>query len=184
MQFGKKSGRSITMADKNVCVAIYATPALADEAFSRLQSADFGNEHLSFVGRDYWTDMVGSRSTTERFRYRGARGAFWERLWTLLSGWGVFCLYENGPLLVAGPLVRTILAAQDAEGVDRPADGFESGLHGLGIPDESIAQYKKALTNNGVLLFVLGSAEEIDRAQHIVSETKATNHTLHHAVAV
>lgn len=168
------------MTDKHICAAIYPTPEVAEKAFAKLQSANFGAEHLSFVGRDYWSDMVGSRSTTERFKHRGARGAYWENLWSLLSGWGVFCLYENGPLLVAGPLARTIQAAQDAEGIDRPADGFESGLHNIGVPEDSIARYEKALLSDRILLFVLGSLTEIECAQGIIAGTGALNHSLHH----
>ena len=91
------------MADKHLCVAIYMTHDQADEAFSRLQAEGSDMGLLSFVGRDYWKDMVGSRNAGERFMYRGNLGPFWERLWSILRGWGVFWFFENGPVLVAGP---------------------------------------------------------------------------------
>jgi hypothetical protein len=58
-------GRRFPMADKHICVAIYISPGQADEAFSRLQAGGSGMDQISFVGRDYWKDMVGSRKAGE-----------------------------------------------------------------------------------------------------------------------
>ena len=101
------------MSDKHVCVAIYRTSCQADEALSRLRIADFGMNHLSLVGRDTWGNAAGSYVTGKRLNYGGGLGPFWEKLWSILTGWGVFCFYVDGPMLVAGPLVRTIAIAQD-----------------------------------------------------------------------
>lgn len=168
------------MADKHICVAIYMTPDQADEAFSRLQVAGCDMDLLSFVGRDYWKDMIGSRNTGGRFQYRGNLGPFWERLWSILRGWGVFWFFENGPVLVAGPLVRTIIATQEEGRGDRQSSGFEGALSGIGIPQESLVQYEKALMNNQILVFIQGTLNEINHAQAILEETKAINHTIHH----
>lgn len=168
------------MADKHLCVAIYMTPDQADEAFSRLQAEGSGLDLLSFVGRDYWKDMIGSRNVGERFLYRGNLGPFWERLWSSLRGWGVFWFFENGPVLVAGPLVRSIIATQE-EGHGAPhASGFEAGLSGIGIPHESLVEYERALMKDQILVFVQGTLHEINRAQAVLNETRAINHTIHH----
>jgi hypothetical protein len=168
------------MADKHLCVAIYITHDQADEAFSRLQAEGADLDLLSFVGRDYWKDMVGSRNAGERFLYRGNLGPFWERLWSILRSWGVFWFFEDGPVLVAGPLVRTIIATQEESSGDGHASGFEAALSGIGIPQESLVQYEKALMNNQILVFIQGTLHEIDHAQSILNETKAINHTIHH----
>jgi hypothetical protein len=172
------------MADKHICVAIYATHDQADEAFSRLQAEGSDMDLLSFVGRDYWPAMMGSRNAGERFLYRGALGPFWERMWSSLRGWGVFWFFENGPVLVAGPLVRTIIATQEEGNGHRRASGFEAALTGIGIPKESLVEYEKALLNDQVLVFVQGTFHEINQAQGILEETKAINHTIHHAAAI
>ena len=168
------------MADKHLCVAIYETHDQADEAFSRLQTEGSGMDLLSFVGRDYWKDMVGSRNAGERFMYRGNLGHFWERLWSILRGWGVFWFFENGPVLVAGPLVRTIVATQEEGNGNHHTSGFEAALSGIGIPQESLVQYEKALMNNQILVFIQGTLNEINHAQDILNETRAINHTIHH----
>jgi hypothetical protein len=168
------------MANKHLCVAIYTTHDEADEAFSRLQVEGFGMDLLSFVGRDYWKDMVGSRNAGGRFVYRGNLGPFWERLWSSLRGWGVFWFFENGPVLVAGPLARTIVATQEESNGNRPASVFAAGLSGIGIPQDSLVQYEKALMNDQVLVFVQGTLDEIQQAENVLNETKAINHTIHH----
>jgi hypothetical protein len=168
------------MADQHLCVAIYATHDQADEAFSRLQAEGCDLDLLSFVGRDYWKDMVGSRNAGERFLYRGNLGPFWERLWSILRGWGVFWFFESGPVLVAGPLVRSIVATQEQGNGDHHTSGFETGLSGIGIPQDSLVEYEKALMKNQILVFIQGTLNEIKCVQNILNETKAINHTIHH----
>ncbi|MBN1903151.1 permease [Candidatus Sumerlaeota bacterium] len=168
------------MADKHICVAIYVTPDQADEAFSRLQSEGFSMDILSFVGRDYWKNMMNSRNAGERFLYRGNLGPFWERLWSHLRGWGVFWFFENGPVLVAGPLVRTIVATQEEGNANQQTSCFKAGLSGIGIPEESLVQYEKALMKNQILVFIQGTLNEINNAENILNETRAINHTMHH----
>ena len=168
------------MANRHLCVAIYTTHNQADEAFSRFQARGFGMDVLSFVGRDYWRDMVGSRNAGERFLYRGIHGAFWEKLWAVLKGWGVFWLFDSGPMVVAGSLVRTIVATQEEGNGNGHASGFEAALAGIGIPPDSLIEYEKALKNDQILVFIEGTLHEIDQAQDILHETKAINHTVHH----
>ena len=172
------------MADKHLCVAIYVTQDQADEAFSRLRMESSDMDLFSFVGRDTWKGMVGSRNTGERFLYRGNQGPFWGKLWSALHGWGVFWLFEDGPVLVAGPLVRTIIATQEEGNGDRHASRFEAAFSGIGIPQEGLVQYEKALMNNQILVFVQGTLDEINHAQGILNETKAIDHTIHHNSAV
>ena len=171
------------MADTHMCVAIYMTHDQADEAFSRLQAERTDMGLISFVGRDYWKDMIGSRNTGNRFLFRGSRGPFWERLWSILRGWGVFWFFENGPVLVAGPLVRSIVATQEAGNGDQPAiSTFEAGLSGIGIPKESIVEYEKALMQDDVLVFIQGTLNELNHTQSILNQTKVINHTIHHNI--
>ena len=171
------------MADRHLCVAIYANHDQADEAFSRLQAEGSNMDLLSFVGRDYWKDMVGSRNAGERFLYHGHFGPFWERLWSLLRGWGVFWFFENGPVLVAGPLVRTIIATQEEGNGNHHSSGFEAALSGIGIPKDSLVEYEKALMSDQILVFIQGTLNEVNHAQDILDETKAINHTIHHGAA-
>ena len=170
------------MAGKHICVAIYLTSDQADEAFSRLRVEQFSMDLLSFMGRDYWHQMLGSRNAGERFIYRGKQGPFWKRLWSLMPGWGVFWFFPDGPVLVAGPMVRSIIATQEQRSDEAQATGFQSGLSGIGIPEASLVQYEQALMGDKILVFVQGTLEEIQRAQSVLNETKAINHTVHHLV--
>jgi hypothetical protein len=175
--------RDFILADKHIFVAIYANRDQADEAFSRLQTDGSVMDQLSFVGRDYWKEMTGSRNSGGRFLYRGDLGPFWERMWAILRGWGVFWSFESGPMLVAGPLVRTIIATQEEGNGNGHKSDFEACLADIGIPEESLIQYEKALMNNQILVFVQGTMSEIVHAQDILNETRAINHTIHHGRA-
>jgi hypothetical protein len=172
------------MSDKHLCVAIYLTHDQADEAFSRLQAKGFNLELLSFVGRDSWNDMLGSRNTGKRFSHNGTHGPFWERLWSILPGWGVFWLFEDGPMLVAGPLARAISAAQDEGDGNHNGMRFVESLSRTGIPESNIRAYEAELKKDRILVFIGGTIEDIDKAQAILNETSVINHTVHHGADV
>jgi len=69
--------------------------------------------------------------------------------------------FENGPVLVAGPWVRSIVATQEQGNNDHQTSGFEAGLPGIGIPRDSRVEYEKALMKNQILVFIPGSLNEI-----------------------
>ncbi|MBN1453757.1 MAG: hypothetical protein JW963_22275, partial [Anaerolineales bacterium] len=77
-------------------------------------------------------------------------------------------------------LVRTIIATQEEGYGNGYSSCFEASLSGIGIPQESLIQYEKALMNNQVLVFIQGTLNEINYAQAILNETKSINHTIHH----
>jgi hypothetical protein len=168
------------MAEEQLCVAIYKTHDQADEAFSRLKVRGFNTDLLSFVGRDSWADMVGSRHAGKHFIHKGSHGPFWQRLWSLLPGWGVFWFFESGPVLVAGPMARTIVAAQEEGNGASPSSRFVEGLSATGIPMDSVLKYEASLMNNQILVFIEGSLADIRVAQGILNETNAINHTVYH----
>lgn len=168
------------MADKHICVAIYMSHDQADEAFSRLQAKGFNMELLSFVGRDSWEDMIGSRQSGRRFVHEGTHGPFWERLWSILPGWGVFWMFEDGPVLVAGPLARTMMATQDDEDGLPGESRFVHALSRTHIPDESTIAYEQSLMKNQILVFIEGMLDDINSVQRLLNETNAINHTVHH----
>jgi hypothetical protein len=151
MDCGSAVNRKETqMADKHVIVAMYATYDQADEAFARLRARGSDMGLLSCVGRGYWEEMIGSRNTGDRFHFRGKLGPFWERMWSGTRSWGVFWLFPDGPVLVAGPLVGTIIATQEQGNGENHANGFQAGLSGIGIPMESLVEYEKALINHTI----------------------------------
>jgi hypothetical protein len=172
------------MSDKHLCVAIYLTHDQADEAFSRLQANDLNMDLLSFVGRDYWNGMLGSRNSGRRFSHKGIHGPFWERLWSILPGWGAFWIFEDGPMLVAGPLARAIIASQDDTDGDHRASRFVECLSPTGIPESNIRVYEEELKKGRILVFIAGTVEDIDKAQAILNQTSVVNHTVHHGADV
>ena len=95
----------------NTVVAVYGSHVEAEEAIKELQRAGFDMSSLSIVGTGaYVTDqVVGYYNTGDRMKYWGKTGAFWGGVWGLLFGSALLAIPGMGPVLVAGPLVASIV---------------------------------------------------------------------------
>ena len=161
------------MNKKDSVVAIYPSHAAAEEAVKELQRSDFDMKKLSIVGRDYHTDehVVGYYNTGDRIKVWGKRGAFWGGLWGMLLGSAFFWIPGLGPLLMAGPLVSSIVGALEGAIVVGGLSAMGAGLYSLGIPKDSILQYETAIKTDKFLLIAHGSTDDTTRAKEILSGT-------------
>jgi hypothetical protein len=68
---------------------------------------------MSIVGKDYHygQHVVGDYTTGDRMKYWGKLGAVWGGFSGILIGAGAFAIPGIGPVLVAGPLVGSIIGA-------------------------------------------------------------------------
>src|SRR4030095_15849131 len=96
-----------------VAVAIYNTHDEAEQAVKTLAQAGFNMRKLSIVGKDYHTEehVVGYYNTGDRMKAWGKIGAFWGGLWGLLFGAAFFIIPGIGPVVLAGPLVASLVGA-------------------------------------------------------------------------
>src|SRR5580704_12292078 len=101
------------MAKDATVIAIYESHHAAEEAVQELQRSGFDMKKLSIVGKDYHTEeqVVGYYNSGDRMKYWGKLGAFWGSLWGLLFGWAFFFVPGVGPVLMAGPIVASMVAA-------------------------------------------------------------------------
>lgn len=164
------------MSDRHRCVAIFNTRDQTAVAVAKLRRAGFDTDQLSVVGRDVWDDghSVGQRHTGEALVYQGSHRLWWERMWSILPGRGAYWFFGDGPLLVAGGLITAFATAPEEIG------DLESAIALIGIPEESAPPYVDELTNGRFLLIAQGALETVDRAHRLLSETEATNGTIHH----
>jgi hypothetical protein len=79
--------------------------------------------------------------------------------------------------------VTSAQAMTPGEPMASGAEGLEIALTRFGVPEASAGSYASELSNHRLLLFVHGSLGATDRAQHLLSATPATNHTLHHGAS-
>src|SRR5271169_434943 len=101
------------MSKDNAVVGVFDTHTQAEATITELQKSGFNVKQLSIVGKDYHTEeqVVGYYNTGDRVKYWGKLGAFWGAIWGLLVGAAFFVIPGLGPVLMAGPLVASIVAA-------------------------------------------------------------------------
>ena len=99
----------------NTIVAIYGSHADGETAIKELRRGGFDMSKVSIAACDYQSDehAVGYYSTGNCMQYWGGTGALWGSIWGMLIGSAFFFIPGVGPLLVAGPLVCSILGALD-----------------------------------------------------------------------
>src|SRR5579863_7026441 len=143
----KGKWRNQIMSCTNSVVAVFESHDQADEAIRELQQDGFDMKKLSIVGKDYHTEehVVGYYTTGDRMKYWGASGAFWGGLWSLLFGAAFFFIPGIGPVLVAGPLVASVVAGLEGAAVVGGLSAIGAGLYSLGIPKNSVLDYEVAL---------------------------------------
>ena len=117
-------------------------------------------------------------------KYWGKNGALWGGLWGLLFGSAFFWVPAVGPLLVAGPLAASIVAALETAVVGGGLGVLGAALYGIGIPRDSVVKYETAIKVNQYLLVAHGTAAEVGRAKEILKTTKPADLDEHGCEAV
>ena len=171
------------MSDHNSAVAIFDQHNQAEEAVKQLEKGGFDMKTLSIVGKGYHTEenVVGYYNAGDRMLYWGKQGAFWGGFWSLLFGTGFFMIPGIGPMLVAGPLVVSIIAALEGALVFGAVSALAGALASIGIPNNSVVQYEASVRAGKFLMLVHGSPDEVTRAKEILSNAGASQTHLHMA---
>jgi hypothetical protein len=169
------------MVDKNSIVVVYEFHADAEAGVKELQKAGFDMKKLSILGREYHTEdhVVGYYNAGDRMKYWGKMGAFWGGLWGFLVGAAFFVVPGIGPVLIAGPLVASVVSALEGAIVVGGLSVLGAGLYSIGIPKNSILRYEAALKADKFLLLAHGTAEEVIRAKDILRITQPEEVNVH-----
>jgi uncharacterized membrane protein len=171
-----------TVAENSV-IAIYSSHDQAEEAVKTLQHQGYDMTKLSIVGKDYHTEehVVGYYNTGDLMKSWGKSGAFWGGIWGLLFGSAFFFVPGLGPILVAGPLVASIVAGLEGAVVVGGLSALGAALVSAGIPKDSAVKYETELQAGKFVLIAHGTPEEIARAQSILETTAHEGVTTHAA---
>lgn len=158
------------MSNKNAGVVVLNTHTEAENAVKELQKSGFDLKKLSIVGKDYHTEenVIGYYNAGDRMQYWGKLGAFWGGLWGILFGSAFFLVPGLGPIVVAGPLVSTIVGGLQGAVVIGGLSALGAGLYSIGIPKDSILKYETAIKSEKFVLVVHGTAEEMAQAKDIL----------------
>ncbi len=172
------------MADKNSVVAIFDAHDRAEDAVRELQKGGFDMKKLSIVGKDYHTEenVVGYYNAGDRMKYWGKLGAFWGGFWGILFGSAFFWVPGIGPLVVAGPLVVSIVAGLEGAVMTGGLTALGAGLYSIGIPKNSVLQYETQLKEGKLMAVAHGTPDEVERARYILDNSSASSTTVHSAM--
>ena len=159
------------MSNKSSVVAMFDHHAQAEEAVKQLQQTRFDMKNLSIIGKGYHTEenVVGYYTSGDRMKYWGTNGAFWGAIWGLLFGSAFFLIPGIGPIVVAGPIIASIVAALEGAVVVGGFGALGAGLYSMGISEKSIVQYEASLKADKFLLLLHGTTEEVTRAKKILA---------------
>lgn len=113
--------------------AIYDSHSPAEAAVKELQRSAFDMKKLFIAGKDYHTEerVRGGYDTGDRMKHWRKLGAFWGGFLGMLFVAAFFAIPGIGPVLVAGPLVPSIIGALDGAMVVGGLSALGAGLYSI-----------------------------------------------------
>jgi hypothetical protein len=158
------------MLKNDSVIAIYDTHTQAEASIKALERAGFDLKNLSIVGKDYHTEdhVVGYYNTGDRMQYWGGKGAFWGGFWGLLFGSAFFWVPGIGPLLMAGPIVASVVATLEGAVAVGGLSALGAGLYSLGIPKDTVLTYETAVKSDKFLVMAHGTPDALAKAKRIM----------------
>jgi uncharacterized membrane protein len=155
---------------EDIAVAIYPTHYAAETAIMELERAGVDMKKLSIVGKDYHTEehVTGYYTTGDRMMAWGKFGAFWGGLWGLMLGSASFFIPGIGPVLMAGPLVSTIVSTLEGAVLGGGVSALGAALLNLGVSKKSVIAYETELAAGKFILIVHGTPEETAKAKSLL----------------
>jgi uncharacterized membrane protein len=158
------------MTVNETVVAVYQKHTEAEAAVKELQRCGFNMKNLSIVGKEYHTEehVVGYYNAGDRMKYWGGNGALWGGFWGLLFGSAFFWVPGIGPLLMAGPLVASVVAGLESAVAVGGLSALGAGLYSLGIPKDTVLEYETAIKSDKFLVIAHGTTKELLKARSVL----------------
>ncbi len=159
------------MSHEISAAAILSNHIDVSNALRELQRSGCDLTRISVVGKDAHTDgrAVGYYNTGHRLNYWGTLGAFWGGLWGMLSGSAFFVIPGIGQVLVAGPLVASMVNGMEGESPIPPKNAFCVGLFQCKVQQDRLGIYETAIRGSQFVIFAHGAAFETFAIREILS---------------
>ncbi len=166
------------MPRKNTIVFICRSYQTAEMAVNALLEARFNVERLSIIGKDHlgFIDAANTATSDAKKNPLSEMFFFWNRMWRLLSGDAFINVVGIGPIIVAGPIAKSMLAAWTSPRFFQTTNPLQAGLRVLGIAKEDSARYAAALREERLLLIAQGKPAETLVAVRIL-KSRASKHS-------
>jgi hypothetical protein len=158
----------------NVAVAAYDTDLELELDVKTLQRGGFDMTRVCVIGSDHGAaqHLVAFVHPGRRARFFGKHGLLWTTLSGILFGAALAFVPLTGPIVIVGPLAKSMVAGLEAPALRRGLGPLATALAGLGIPEEAALAYESAIRAQRILLIVRGDAHAIQRARQLLYQTR------------
>lgn len=168
---------------RRILLAWYPDDRRAAATLEMLAEGDFPMDRVSLLARgdSSGDDPLGVYypNLGERMQGWGRMGALWGGIWGLLSGAaGLFVIPGLGPMLIAGPLVETLVGAAVGAGIGGGAmagaaalSQLAAAVHRMGVPDDALEEVERLLDQGHHLVLLIVANEEAGRWQDRLTRT-------------
>jgi uncharacterized membrane protein len=173
------------MDQADTIIAVFPSHEEADKAVQALAAAGIGVKNISVVGKGYHTEekVMGFYNMGDRMQMWGSRGAFWGGLWGLLFG-GVFMVVPVfGQVVVLGYLATAIISALEGALVLGSLSALGGAISSIGVPEDSVVRYETDVKADSFLVMAHGTAEEIEKARGVLSQSDPSRLDVYNGVA-
>ena len=171
------------MSKTDIAVAVYDAHMQAQDAVHKLAKSGFDMKTISILGKDYHSEehVVGYFNVGDRARFFGKLGAFWGGLAGVLFGSALMFVPVVGHIVVLGPIAATIAGGLQGAVLGGGFSALLGALTAIGVPKDSVLRYETALKASKFLVIVHGGAEDIRRAQDVLSAAGSADVQTHPA---
>jgi uncharacterized membrane protein len=168
------------MSDQSV-VGVYNSMDEAEKAVHALDKAKFPIQQVTIVTKDIATEKkVHGYVTACDVSKAGAKtGAWVGGIFGLLVGAAFMFVPGVGPVIVAGSLASALLGGMEGAVAGAALGGILSGLAAWGISKQQILKYEEVVKAGKFLVIAHGSADDVKKAQQILSGTGPAELTSH-----
>jgi len=161
-------------------VGTFSSRTEAESALKGLRDSGFEMDKVSILAKDSSRDdqiagvdlqdrnQINERGNTEAQEGAGigaTTGTVLGGAGGLLVGLEALLIPGVGPFLAGGTIATTLAGA----GIGAAAGGIVGALTGLGIPEEDAKSYNNRVSHGDYLVFIEGTAADIDRASMLLS---------------
>jgi uncharacterized membrane protein len=166
-------------------VGVYQSMDEAEKAVHALDKAKYPINQVTIVTKDIATEKkVHGYVTACDVSKQGAQAGAWVGgIFGLLVGAAFMFVPGVGPVIVAGSLASALLGGVEGAVAGAALGGILSGLAAWGISKQQILKYEEVVKAGKFLVIAHGSAEDVKKAQQILSGTGASDLTLHNQAA-
>jgi hypothetical protein len=160
-------------------LGVFSSRLEADSALNALKNSGFSMNDVSVIAKDANSgEKIAGKTVQDPDSNKADEGAVKGAvtggavggLGGLLVGLGALAIPGIGPVMLAGATATALATTLSGTALGAAAGSLAGALIGLGIPEERARLYNSRISQGDYLIIVEGNAEQIQRAQSILTQ--------------